>query len=594
MNKITLDTTSPLLVEIDGKTYQLTLSEVTDTASTVSEKTTIVTGLWDIHRDSLSSGFGRSYAHYKEKFAELLKTPANLYIYVAKEDEEFVWSHRSRHNTVVKIMELAEFRTWFEGFDQVQKIRNIPEWQNQAAWLSNSPQAKLEYYNPVVMSKMFLLNNVTLTNPFESEYFYWIDAGITNTVHAGYFYHDKVFDNLPAFTDAVDSFTFLTYPYEDGVEIHGFSRSQLTKFSRTKKVNYVCRGGFFGGKKEHVNKINAVYYDMLYKTLNSNYMGTEESIFTILAHLYESDIYKFELESDGLVWPFFEKLKFLRYNLDKFTKPSKKDEVVNLYVLGFNSPEQFKTLCESIMVADIQMFEHTRKYLINNSTDTTLFEAYDELCERFNFEELHFDNLGVCGGRQFVAEHFDESNADFYIFFEDDMMVNTKEQQDKCSSGFDKYVENLYTTALSIIKKEELDLLKFSFSEFFGNNGVQWAWYNVPQDIRTQYWPEYDTLPQIGLDENAPKTVMYEINIENRVPYAVGEIYYSNWPQIVSRQGNKKIFLNTKWKHPYEQTWMSYVFQLLKKHELKNAVLLASPITHNRFEHYDGSLRKES
>jgi len=248
MNKITLDTTSPLLVEIDGKTYQLTLSEVTDTASTVSEKTTIVTGLWDIHRDSLSSGFGRSYAHYKEKFAELLKTPANLYIYVAKEDEEFVWSHRSRHNTVVKIMELAEFRTWFEGFDQVQKIRNIPEWQNQAAWLSNSPQAKLEYYNPVVMSKMFLLNNVTLTNPFESEYFYWIDAGITNTVHAGYFYHDKVFDNLPAFTDAVDSFTFLTYPYEDGVEIHGFSRSQLTKFSRTKKVNYVCRGGFFGGK----------------------------------------------------------------------------------------------------------------------------------------------------------------------------------------------------------------------------------------------------------------------------------------------------------------------------------------------------------
>jgi hypothetical protein len=26
------------------------------------------------------------------------------------------------------------------------------------------------------------------------------------------------------------------------------------------------------------------------------------------------------------------------------------------------------------------------------------------------------------------------------------------------------------------------------------------------------------------------------------VPYAVGEVYYCNWPQIVSRTGNKKCF----------------------------------------------------
>ena len=35
--------------------------------------TTIVTGLWDIKREELSEGWSRSYTHYLEKLAELLK-----------------------------------------------------------------------------------------------------------------------------------------------------------------------------------------------------------------------------------------------------------------------------------------------------------------------------------------------------------------------------------------------------------------------------------------------------------------------------------------------------------------------------------------
>ena len=54
------------------------------------------------------------------------------------------------------------------------------------------------------------------------------------------------------------------------------------------------------------------------------------------------------------------------------------------------------------------------------------------------------------------------------------------------------------------------------------------------------------------------------------------------------------MFLDTTWKNPYEQTWMSYMYQLTKQGQLTSAVLLATPITHNRFDHYDGSLRKES
>jgi len=39
---------------------------------------------------------------------------------------------------------------------------------------------------------------------------------------------------------------------------------------------------------------------------------------------------------------------------------------------------------------------------------------------------------------------------------------------------------------------------------------------------------------------------------------------------------------------------MSYCFQETKKGKVKPALLLISPTEHDRFEHYDGKLRKES
>lgn len=609
MDKITqllhglINEAGEIFVTAGDKVLRFTVDMVSDKQQTITKteevetspsKVTIVTGLWNLGRGSITEDFKRPYDNYKEKFAELLKTSANMFIYVAKEDEEFVWQHRQRHNTEVKIMELEEFKQWFEFYDKVQEIRTTPTWSSQAGWLQNSPQATLEYYNPVVMSKMFLLNNASIFNPFNSEYFYWIDAGIGNTVHPGYFYKDNVFEKLPLFTDTVGAFTFLTYPYEDGQEIHGFERAAIAKYSNVKKVKYVCRGGFFGGNKEQINKLNGLYHSVLSTTLDAGHMGTEESIFTILAHKHASSIYKFAIQPDGLIWPFFEKLKYFEKIVDEFKKTIKVSTKTNLYVLGFNSPNQFKTLCESLLVSDPEMFENTNKILVNNSTDTFLFTEYDALCEQYNFTEIHKENLGICGGRQFIAEHFEESDAELYMFFEDDMLINSEKDAGKCKCGFDKYVPQLYTTLVKIMDKEDLDFLKFSFAEFYGDNSIQWAWYNVPQNIRTQYWPEYDKLPEIGLDENAPKTVITEISVENEVPYALGEIYYSNWPQIVSRKGNKKMFLDTTWQHPYEQTWMSHMFQLTKNKELRPGVLLASPVTHNRFDYYEGGLRKES
>jgi hypothetical protein len=120
-------------------------------------------------------------------------------------------------------------------------------------------------YNPLVMSKMFLLNDACILDKFNSDMLFWIDGGITNTVHHGYFTHDKVIDKL---SNYVNKFAYVCFPYDAVNEIHGFSYPKINQYAQS-EIKLVSRGGFFGGKKDYINKINQIYYPLLISTLKS-------------------------------------------------------------------------------------------------------------------------------------------------------------------------------------------------------------------------------------------------------------------------------------------------------------------------------------
>ncbi len=554
----------------------------------MSEKITLVTGIWDIGRGDLSENWSRSFQHYLNKFEELLKIDENLIIFGDSDLKKFVFERRNEENTQFIERPLS----WFKAndfFDLIQKIRNSENWYNLSGWLKDSTQAKLENYNPLVMSKMFMLNDAKIMDKFNSDYLFWIDGGITNTVHAGYFTHDKVLKNLK---NHISKFSFICFPYAAENEIHGFEYKKINEISEN-LVNKVARGGFFGGPKNTISEINGLYYALLKKTLEEGYMGTEESIFTIMVYRYSNLIDYFLIEEDGLIGSFFENLKnnSLKKKNEYIVDLDLKN--VALYVITFNSPKQLDTLINSMLEYDSKLITSTKKILLNNSTDSSTFEEYDFLCQKYNFEHIKRDNIGICGGRQFIAEHADENNFDYYFFFEDDMFLNPNKNE-RCKNGFNVYIENIFEKSLKIIHENKYDFLKLCFTEFYGDNRTQWSWYNVPQNKREEFWPDKKNLPKMGLDPNSPKTTFNNIGSIGGLSFVDGEIYYCNWPQIVSKYGNKKMFLTTKWQHPYEQTWMSHIFQETRKGNIRPSLLLLSPISHNRFEHYDSSLRKES
>lgn len=552
---------------------------------------TLVTGLWDIGRGNLDEGWSRSYQHYLDKFEELLKVDNNLIIFGDKELKEFVFKRRSDGNTQFILRDIDWFKN-NEYYDKIQSIRTNPEWYNQVGWLGDSTQAKLEMYNPLVMSKMFLLNDAKLLDTFNSDKLFWIDAGLTNTVNSGYFTHDNVIQKINLLTD---KFLFVCFPYSAETEVHGFNYNEMKRLTNS-EPNMVARAGFFGGNKDAIDQMNSLYYGILLDTLKRGYMGTEESLFTILLYQFPNQIDHCLIESNGLMYKFFEdvknnEVKLITKTMTKNTNPLDISKV-GLYVITFNSPKQFEVLIQSMLDYDRDFIDRPTKFLLDNSTDLSTTPRYIELCEQYNFTHIKKNNIGIVGGRVFIAEHFNETDLDFQIFLEDDMSFYSK-RGEVCRNGFNRYTPNLYQKSLEIVKKENFSFLKLNFTEFFGSNDVQFSWYNVGDDFRRSHWPNNPKLPVQGLDPDSPKTKFDEIKIHKGLPYISGEVFLCNWPIILTKEGNYKCYLETKFQSPHEQSLMSQCYQETVKGKIKPGLLLLTPTEHFRFDHYLAELRKE-
>lgn len=562
---------------------------------------TLVSGLWNIGRDE------RNFkSHYITKFKEFLKIDANMILFLPKELEELTWEIRSRDNTYIKITELEDLKTnlYAPHWDKTQGIRNNPEWLNitgEGGWLHKSPQATLEYYNPIVMSKMFMLSDASLYNIFDSEYFYWLDAGITNTVPSTHLIDNRALDKV---VDHTENFLFLSWDYITQDEIHGFKWDAMNRFSG-KEVDIVCRGGFFGGHKEAIREASSTYYSLLQDSLSEGFMGTEESLFAIMAVSNPGRYRRYHLDNNGLIVKFTQaliddKVELVQVkgnNTPEVTISQKQLDNIktNLYILTFNFPDQLLHTIDS-MKKTPEWLDRPHKVLLDNSTDNEAQLENKKIAKEYNFEYIWLEgNKGICGGRQAAAEHFDKSDAEFYFFFEDDMTSNPPDLKGEyCRNGLRKYIPNLYDKLHKIMLKDNLDYLKLSFTEVYWDNNIQTSWYNVPQNIRNKFWPENSNLPNRGSSDNAPKTVFNQIKNVDGLAYIDGEVTYTNWPMIMSKEGNRKVFLDIRWEYPYEQTWMSHVFQKQKENYIKAGVLLASPIWHDRIKYYKPEERREN
>ncbi len=262
---------------------------------------TLVTGAVDIGRQELSGGFGRPFDFYRRNLDALLDLDVPMVIYA---DPGLRIPGSSYGRKLVPTDRSCLER--FAYFDEIQRIRTSAAWRSGAVWLPESPQAGLAHYNPLVMSKLFWLAEQARANPFGTRHFVWLDGGITNTVPL-----DLLIESLRAETLAryLQKFLLLCYPYRAEGEVHGFAHKALARYANVPAIEWVARGGFFGGAAAFVVEAARLYDAMLSHTLGQGHMGTEESVFTLLAHLHPGVFDRFFIGEDGMVARFFSQLR---------------------------------------------------------------------------------------------------------------------------------------------------------------------------------------------------------------------------------------------------------------------------------------------
>ena len=539
---------------------------------------TLVTALFDIKRGDLADdGFGRKFDHYIETFKRLLGSELPMVIFCDDDVEKVVWETRSRENTQVVKKTLDDLRA-FPFYEKTNAIRQQDEWRNRAGWLPDSPQSQLELYNPLVMSKQFWLNDASIFNFFDTKYFFWIDAGIANTIGDPAVYFNE--ENMSKLTRGMTKMTYITYPYDGQNEIHGFPKQQFNEIAGVEDTDFVARGGMFGGPQHAIGTVNDLYYRLLEDTLNRGLMGTEESIFTLMIYQSPELFDRIPIDDNGLIITALERLR----NNEQVTTAKR----LATYTLVFNLPKQFELWAESFKTAFPNEFNEVEKYVVNNSTDASVDEEYQRLFAAYGCTEIKMDdNVGICGGRQYVAEHFLKSDHEYMVFFEDDMLLQIP-GSGPCKSGFTTHHDNMFEKAIEIMELEDLDYLKLAFSEFYGVNHDNWAFKNVPGEKRELYFPNRD-------DGRSNWTTKIDRTGTHRgLPYAIGQYHYCNWPLLFNKRGTQQLFMEDKYAHLYEQTWMSLAMNYIWEGKLKVGSLLATTINHDRVHHYDGSTRREN
>lgn len=256
---------------------------------------TLVTSLLDVGRDALGKDgyqFNREFKIYVDGLLKWMEHDYPKVIYTSKNIAEEVMSkasEKAKETTKFVFITREELGPkWIgqDNYDKIQEIRKSEKWRGRASWLKNSPQAGLADYNPLVMSKLFMLRDASRKNLWKTSHFLFLDAKHNCMDPANM--TPKKDHILRAHMFGKFFLTYFDYTPSGG-EVHGFEYSALNEFFNLRpnervQLVKVARGGIFGGSEFVLEYITAMYDVALTASLRMGLMGTEENILSILMY----------------------------------------------------------------------------------------------------------------------------------------------------------------------------------------------------------------------------------------------------------------------------------------------------------------------
>eukprot|EP01087_Luapelamoeba_hula_P007365 TRINITY_DN1808_c0_g2_i1.p1 TRINITY_DN1808_c0_g2~~TRINITY_DN1808_c0_g2_i1.p1 ORF type:complete len:576 (-),score=70.29 TRINITY_DN1808_c0_g2_i1:82-1809(-) len=192
---------------------------------------------------------------------------------------------------IIHFVEIEDLRNW-KYYEGIERIRRTKDWQQISSWIPDSPQAYSDLYNPVIMRKIYWLQELCEMNPFGSKFFMWVDSGICSVGLTA----NKMDYLGRRYAQMMEpGFLATNSPRDGGDEIQGFWRWKLEEMVGG-HVSYLTKGGTFGGTCPRIKDVVELYDNALDTSLKEGFLGTEESIFTIAYYKRPEIFHEFKQE----------------------------------------------------------------------------------------------------------------------------------------------------------------------------------------------------------------------------------------------------------------------------------------------------------
>ena len=223
---------------------------------------TIVTAFFDIHRDT--KGDGRTAGEYMQWIEKTLQLNCNLFIVTEAKFVPFMKAKRPHYATYI-LEDTLENASYYKYLPRMREILESDAYK-QRITCPQRVECVLPEYNVIQYSKFGWLEKAMRVNPFHTDHFFWMDAGISR------FFLD------------VD----VSLPYPRMIPSDKFiiqKRHDLDTFSMDIwKADNVLKGTMFGGRKESVLAVSTKVEEMFQSMLLQGNVNNEQIALAMVYH----------------------------------------------------------------------------------------------------------------------------------------------------------------------------------------------------------------------------------------------------------------------------------------------------------------------
>lgn len=230
---------------------------------------TIVTSLFNIEREEMD---GRSWDEYLKWFERTLELKCSMVIFTTEDLVSFIEEKRTNVPTEIITHTIEEIPYYYLK----TQIDNIIESENYKEKISDPERIECKHsiYSVIQYSKFKWLQKAIEENPFNSKFFFWLDAGGSR-----FFENYDLSEEYPspnaiqALNEMGDKFLIqmnMEY-YKDLV-----NADILTEEYLLDNRSYIL-GSMFGGTEEAINKVTTDIEDIFVnKMIGNKYVNNEQ------------------------------------------------------------------------------------------------------------------------------------------------------------------------------------------------------------------------------------------------------------------------------------------------------------------------------